>query len=77
MWCFQDNMLSAARFIGEEERLPTPADVGVFYKAQEEPAEGQDPPVPSDSKPLVKFEGAAYECSLKDLTLIIHYIFDL
>ncbi|XP_063834441.1 uncharacterized protein LOC135083663 [Ostrinia nubilalis] len=77
---FQDNMLSAARFIAEEQRLPTPTEAGVFYKATEELPEGQEPPTvpaPGESKHLVTFEGAAYECSLRDLTKIIHYIFDL
>ncbi|KAL0811498.1 hypothetical protein ABMA28_009892 [Loxostege sticticalis] len=76
---FQDNMLSAARFIAEEQRLPTPTEAGVYYKAPEELQEGHESKaaVPAESKHLVTFEGAAYECSLRDLTKIIHYIFDL
>ncbi|KAL0803438.1 hypothetical protein ABMA28_017167, partial [Loxostege sticticalis] len=71
-------MLSAARFIAEEQRLPTPTEAGVYYKAPEELQEGHESKaaVPAESKHLVTFEGAAYECSLRDLTKIIHYIFD-
>ncbi|XP_032523394.2 uncharacterized protein LOC116774757 [Danaus plexippus] len=75
---FQDNILAAARFIAEEDYLPTPQMAGVVYKSPEEDLEKKsvsrtDP----DSKHLVTFEGAAYECSLRDLTHIIHYIYDL
>ncbi|XP_072932642.1 uncharacterized protein [Epargyreus clarus] len=73
---FQDNMLSAAKYIAEEEHLPTPADIGVNYKTLEE-VEDRTPASSPLSKHLVTFEGAAYECSLRDLTKIIHYIFDL
>ncbi|XP_045455264.1 uncharacterized protein LOC123664942 [Melitaea cinxia] len=72
---FQDNMLSAARFVAEEEHLPTPQEVGVFYKAVDEGKSVSK--MTPESKHLVTFEGAEYECSLKDLTNIIHYIFDL
>ncbi|XP_075986336.1 uncharacterized protein LOC142983384 [Anticarsia gemmatalis] len=79
---FRDNMLSAARFITRESHLPTPAEAGVYYKAQDH-VEGSDIKVRSHggqssmSKHLVTFEGAAYECSIVDLTKIIHYIYDL
>ncbi|CAG4973619.1 unnamed protein product [Colias eurytheme] len=73
---FKDNMLSAARFIAEEEHLPTPTDAGVFYKPQETVSIDSSRTSPM-SKHLVTFEGAAYECSLKDLSNIIHYIYDL
>ncbi|XP_038219629.1 uncharacterized protein LOC119837912 [Zerene cesonia] len=73
---FKDNMLSAARFIAEEDHLPTPSDAGVFYKAQE-PVSADSSRTSPVSKHLVTFEGAAYECSLKDLSNIIHYIYDL
>lgn len=71
----QDNMLSAARFVAEEEHLPTPQEAGVFYKAVDE-GKSVSKMMP-ESKRLVTFEGAKYECSLKDLTNIIHYLFDL
>ncbi|KAM3959831.1 uncharacterized protein ACR2FA_006115 [Aphomia sociella] len=75
---FQDNMLSAARYIAEEDHLPTPTEAGVYYQAQDDQFEGRDlTHVPQESKHLVTFEGAAYQCSLRDLTKIIHYIFDL
>lgn len=72
-------MLSAAKYIAEEDRLPNPTEAGVDYKAPEELPEDQESPpaVLMDSKHLVTFEGAAYACSLRDLTKIIHYIFDL
>ncbi|CAH2218121.1 jg82 [Pararge aegeria aegeria] len=75
---FKDNMLSAARCIAVQHRLPTPQEAGVSYKA-EEPTKGASHTAAHDpeSKHLVTFEGAAYECSLRDLTCIIHYIFDL
>ncbi|XP_052751253.1 uncharacterized protein LOC113514575 isoform X2 [Galleria mellonella] len=77
---FQDNMVSAARFIAEEERLPTPTEAGVYYQARENLPGAQElgPNIPTELKQhLVTFKGAAYECSLRDLTKIIHYIFDL
>ncbi|XP_047503078.1 uncharacterized protein LOC125048470 [Pieris napi] len=73
---FQHNMLSAARFIGDEEHLPTPLEAGVFYKPLEEVS--VDTSVTSrQSRHLVTFENAAYECSLRDLINIMHYIYDL
>ncbi|RVE44951.1 hypothetical protein evm_010376 [Chilo suppressalis] len=88
---FQDNMLCTARFIGEQEHIPTPAQAGVYYKAPEETsamrstgimAGVQDTKTTAtatavESKHLVTFVGTAYECVLRDLTKIIHYIFDL
>ncbi|XP_059045585.1 uncharacterized protein LOC131841291 [Achroia grisella] len=77
---FQDNMLSAAKFIAEEERIPTPTDAGIYYRAPEEIPEGQplqNVPPEYTRHASVTFEGAAFECSLRDLTKIIHYIFDL
>nr|XP_026489588.1 uncharacterized protein LOC113396033 [Vanessa tameamea] len=72
---FRENMLSAARFIAQEERLPTPQEAGVFYKAD---TDGRTTAQASlEPKQSVTFQGAAYECSLRDLTNIIHYIFDL
>ncbi|XP_045780685.1 uncharacterized protein LOC123877815 [Maniola jurtina] len=74
---FKDNMLSAARYIAEEQMLPTPQAADVHYKAQEPVGGSSYPARDLESKHLVTFEGAAYECSLRDLTSIIHYIFDL
>lgn len=82
-------MLSAARFIGEESRLPAPLEAGVYHKAfdeettQRRKAMLEDyklkvPDPPDDSKMIVSFEGAtSFECSLRDLMKILHYIFDL
>ncbi|XP_052744915.1 uncharacterized protein LOC112043978 [Bicyclus anynana] len=71
---FKDNMLSAAKYIAEEQNLPSPQMAGVFYKADDS---GERADRNADSKHLVTFEGAAYQCSLRDLTSIIHYIYDL
>ncbi|XP_073963132.1 uncharacterized protein [Choristoneura fumiferana] len=73
---FRDNMLSAARFIAEDQRLPNPEEAGVRYKALDE-AEVQKITTPKDSKHLVTFKATAYECALRDLMKIMHYIFDL
>ncbi|CAH0721266.1 unnamed protein product, partial [Brenthis ino] len=72
----KENMISAARFIEEEEHLPTPQQVNVYYKAEEDVSDSVSQTTPK-SKHFVSFEGAAYECSMLDLTHIIHYIFDL
>ncbi|CAH0597644.1 unnamed protein product [Chrysodeixis includens] len=75
---FKDNMLAAAKILAMEERLPAPSEAGVHYKAVEEPDEAE--PTRSSIhavKHLVSFEGAVYECCLRDLIKIIHYIFDL
>ncbi|KAG6464487.1 hypothetical protein O3G_MSEX014548 [Manduca sexta] len=69
-------MLSAAIFVAENDRLPSPDEAGVYYKAQETDDQGSRPAA-TESKHVVTFEGAAYECCLRDLTRIIHYIFDL
>ncbi|XP_060806865.1 uncharacterized protein LOC106133016 [Amyelois transitella] len=74
---FKDNMLSAARFIAEADHLPTPAEAGVYYLSEEERGKNAVSTITTDARHLVTFEGAAYECSLRDLTKIIHYIFDL
>lgn len=75
---FQDNMLAAAKILATEDRLPAPSEAGVYYKAVDEP---DDPEHTKSSthtiKHLVNFEGAVYECCLRDLIKIIHYIFDL
>ncbi|KAJ0170736.1 hypothetical protein K1T71_013508 [Dendrolimus kikuchii] len=79
---FQDNMLSAAKFIAQREHIPTPAETGVHYKAVDDDTDGIEPTPKSqaqqtESKHVVTYEGFAYECSLRDLTKIIHYIYDL
>ncbi|XP_053619893.1 uncharacterized protein LOC128680638 isoform X2 [Plodia interpunctella] len=74
---FKDNMLSAARFIAVANHLPTPDEAGVYYMSEEERVKSAVSSVVNESKHFVTFEGAAYECSLRDLTKIIHYIFDL
>ncbi|XP_026729096.1 uncharacterized protein LOC113494811 isoform X2 [Trichoplusia ni] len=75
---FKDNMLAAAKILATEDRLPAPSEAGVYYKAVDEP---DDPEHTKSSthtiKHLVNFEGAVYECCLRDLIKIIHYIFDL
>lgn len=77
-------MLAAARFVGEESRLPTPLEAGVYHKAlDEETIQNRKSVLKAhhfsmDSKMAVSFEGAtSYECLLKDLMKILHYIFDL
>ena len=69
-------MVSAAIFVEEENYLPTPAQVQVYYKSEEEVRKSASQTTPK-SKQLVTFEHAAYECSMLDLTCILHYIFDL
>lgn len=68
-------MLSAARFVAEQSYIPTPKEAGVFYESSDL-AEHSARTAP-ETKRLVTFEGASYECSLRDLAYIIHYIFDL
>lgn len=71
-------MLAAAKFISDTEQLPTPAEAGVFYKAEEEKTDTRTVTyAPVSDKHLVTFEGTGYGCSMVDLTRIIHYIFDL
>ncbi|KAJ8709803.1 hypothetical protein PYW08_009807 [Mythimna loreyi] len=83
---FQDNMLAAARYIVETEKLPTPEEAGVMYKPLE-PHEvrprgvelnsaARVQPQRSESKSKVHF-GGSFECCIRDLAKIIHYIFDL
>ncbi|XP_061723340.1 uncharacterized protein LOC133529608 [Cydia pomonella] len=80
---FKDNMLSAARFIAEVPRLPTPSEAGVRYRALEEDVETHTKDARSKKSlvvediRLVTFEGCAYECAMRDLVTIMHYIFDL
>ncbi|CAG9794705.1 unnamed protein product [Diatraea saccharalis] len=70
------------RMLRRFQYIPSPAQAGVHYKATEE-TPGLNPKstafsaATSESKHLVTFKGAAYECCLRDLTKIIHYIFDL
>lgn len=70
-------MLSAARFIAEEQRLPNPEEAGVRYKALDEVEAKKMETPKEDSKHLVTFKTTAYECALRDLLKIMHYIFDL
>lgn len=74
---FQHNMISAARFVGDEDHLPTPLEAGVFYKAMEDATVDTSAVSSPQSRHLVTFVNAAYECSLKDLINIMHYIYDL
>ncbi|XP_048001417.1 uncharacterized protein LOC125238187 [Leguminivora glycinivorella] len=80
---FKDNMLSAARFISGVPRLPTPSEAGVHYKALEEDASDHSKDAHSkknvfnEDLHLVTFEGCAYECAMRDLVQIMHYIYDL
>ncbi|XP_021208173.1 uncharacterized protein LOC101736906 isoform X1 [Bombyx mori] len=71
---FEDNMLSAARFVADKNFLPTPAQAGVHFEEVEVDSQLV---AATESKHAVTFEGAAYECSLRDLTKITHYIYDL
>ncbi|XP_012551647.2 uncharacterized protein LOC101736906 isoform X2 [Bombyx mori] len=70
---FEDNMLSAARFVADKNFLPTPAQAGVHFEEVEVDSQLV---AATESKHAVTFEGAAYECSLRDLTKITHYIYD-
>ncbi|XP_063389633.1 uncharacterized protein LOC134675353 [Cydia fagiglandana] len=80
---FKDNMLSAARVIAEVPRLPTPAEAGVYYKALEEDKEKNSKEARrktvdvEEDMHVVTFEECAYECAMRDLVTIMHYIFDL
>lgn len=71
--------MAVARHIVDTKEIPTPADVGVYYMAQEEFPAGPKSTAssPTGHMPSVCFEWADYQCSLIDLTKIIHYIFDL
>lgn len=72
-------MLAAARYVATEQYIPTPDEAGVFYKSLEETTIStvtSKAPI-SISEPTVTFEGMAFECAMRDLTKIIHYIFDL
>ncbi|XP_026323071.1 uncharacterized protein LOC113232526 [Hyposmocoma kahamanoa] len=84
---FKDNMLSAAHFIGEESRIPVPLEAGVNHKEFDEETiqrkqtmlkknNRQLSDLTNDSK-MISFEDSMYECSLRDLMKILHYIFDL
>lgn len=75
-------MLTAAKFIAEEMHIPSPGDVGVFYKALEEMSESfmvQTRLTASTAQGIthVIFEKPAFECAMRDLVKITHYIFDL
>ncbi|CAG4967213.1 unnamed protein product [Parnassius apollo] len=70
-------MLSAARYVAKENKLPTPVDVGVTYKSEDVDDVSRPPPLLMESKQIVTFEGTGFECSLHDLTKMIHYIYDL
>ncbi|XP_063629748.1 uncharacterized protein LOC134801139 [Cydia splendana] len=81
---FKDNMLSAARFIAEVPRLPTPSEAGVYYKALEVDKERNSKDTRAkkaldveEDMHVVTFEECAYECAMRDLVTIMHYIFDL
>ncbi|XP_049705198.2 uncharacterized protein LOC110377070 [Helicoverpa armigera] len=74
---FQDNMLAAARYIAETGFLPDPSTAGVHYKAMEQAEMDSMSSKQELSKQGVHFGHASYECCLRDLTKIIHYIFDL
>ncbi|CAB3258481.1 unnamed protein product [Arctia plantaginis] len=75
---FKDNMLAVAGHIVDTQQIPTPEDVGVYYMAKEAPVVAKPTASsPVEPMPSVTFEWAAYQCSLIDLTKIIHYIFDL
>ena len=77
-------MLVAARYIVENDHIPTPAQVGVYYKASDKPTgepgtwSAQLPKKAdnmTESKAKVTFP--TFECLIRDLAKIIHYIFDL
>ncbi|CAH0697042.1 unnamed protein product [Spodoptera exigua] len=73
----KENMLAAARFIAENDRIPTPYDAGISYKSPEDELKDTQSSLKPDSKHFVHFAGSTFECCMLDLVKIIHYIFDL
>ncbi|CAH2059150.1 unnamed protein product, partial [Iphiclides podalirius] len=70
-------MTAAAGHVVKEGKLPTPSEIGVSHLAEVEVGVSLSPKVPTDPKHLVSFEGTNFQCTLFDLTKIIHYIYDL
>ncbi|XP_035441531.2 uncharacterized protein LOC118270201 [Spodoptera frugiperda] len=74
---FQENMLAAAKFVAQTDHIPTPFHAGIVYKSPEDEIKETHAPTKLDSKHLVHFAGTNFECCMRDLVKIIHYIFDL
>ncbi|CAH1641425.1 unnamed protein product [Spodoptera littoralis] len=74
---FQENMLAAAKFLSHTDHIPTPYHAGITYKSPEDEVKEGHTAAKLDSKHNVHFAGSNFECSLRDLVKIIHYIFDL
>ncbi|KAH9634917.1 hypothetical protein HF086_017216 [Spodoptera exigua] len=64
---FQENMLAAARFIAQNDRIPTPYDAGISYKSPEDELKDTQSSLKPDSKHFVHFAGSTFECCMLDL----------